>query len=165
MKLLAQEIELAKRYPLDISGVKRLATITVLLAHFYSRDGKRDEARSLVQEAIGHCDAYLAVSPGDADLRHRLFQLVVLRLSDLAHSESDWLYEQCNARAIALLERLNSLPDTQLADLCQLSTHHRFRADYLMLRGETGLARRSLNETFMSSDPCRLRKPLLANWS
>ena len=49
-----------------------------------------------------------------------------------------------NARAIALLERLDSLPDTQLADLRQLSTHHRFRADYLMLRGETGLARKEL---------------------
>ena len=46
------EIGLSKRYPVDIGGVKRLATISVLLAHFYSRDGKQDEARSLIQEAI-----------------------------------------------------------------------------------------------------------------
>ena len=93
--------------------MKRLASITVLLALFHSHDGKQDEARSLVEEAIGHCEAYLAVSPGDADLQHRLFELVVFRLSDLARSESDWLYEKYDARAIALLERLNSLPDQQ----------------------------------------------------
>jgi serine/threonine protein kinase len=140
----AQEIELSKRYPLDIAGVKRLATISALLAHFYSRDGKREEARSLVQEAIGHSDAYLAVSPGDADLQHRLFELAVCLLIDLVRSENDRLYDQCNARATALLERLNSLPDRHVADLCQLSAYHRFRADYLMLRGETGLACKEL---------------------
>ena len=71
----SQQIQLAKRYPLDIGGVKRLATITVLLAHFYSRNGKQEQARSLIQEAIGHCDAYLSVRPGDADLQHRLFEI------------------------------------------------------------------------------------------
>ena len=140
----AQEIELSKRYPLDIAGVKRLATISVLLAVFYLRDGKRDLARSLVEEAIGHCDAYLAVSPGDADLQHRLFELVAWMLSDLADSENDRFYEQCNARAIALLERLKAVPHVHAADLRQLSSYHRGRADYLLVSGQPNRARKEL---------------------
>jgi hypothetical protein len=142
----AQEIELSKRYPLDIGGVKRLATIDNYLAHFYSRDGKQDEARSLLQEAIGHCEEYLAASPGDVDLQHRFFELVVCMLSDSARSGNDQLYEQCNARAIALLERLKSLPNVHVADFCQLSSYHRVRADYLMFRGESDRARKVLEK-------------------
>ena len=67
-------------------------------------------------------------------------------LSDLAGSENGRLYEQCNARAIAMLERLNSLPDRHVADLCQLSTYHRFRADDLMLSDQTGRARKELEQ-------------------
>ncbi len=146
LKLPAQEIELSKRYPLDIASVKRLATISVYLALFYSRDGKRDEARSLVQEAIGHSDAYLAVSTGDAGLQHRLFELVACLLSDLVRSENDGLYEQCNARAIALLERLKSVPNVHVADLRQLSSYHRLRADYLLLSGQWDRARKELEQ-------------------
>ena len=140
------EIELSKRYPLDIPSVKRLATTSVLLALFYSRDGKRDEARSLIQEAIGHSDAYLAVSTGDADLQHRLFELVAWMLSDLTGSENDRFYEQCNAQAIALLERLKSIPNVHVADLSQLSSCHRLRADYLLLSGQSDRARKELEQ-------------------
>ena len=97
-------------------------------------------ARSLIQESIGHCEAYLAVSPGDVDLQHRSFELAVCMLSDLADSENDRLYEQCNARAIVLLERLKSRPDIHVADMSQLSAYHRRRADYLMLSWRTRIA-------------------------
>ena len=142
----ALEIGLSKRYPVDIGGVKRLATISVLLAHFYSRDGKQDEARSLIQEAIKHCEAYLAVGPGDADIRHRFFQLLACMLSDLARSDKDRLYEECNAQAIALLERLKAVPHVHVADLCQLSSYHQVRADYLLSNGQADHARKVLEQ-------------------
>ena len=50
-----------------------------------------------------------------------LVRLAVVLLIDLAGSENDRLYERWNARAIAMLERLKSLPDIHVADLCQLS--------------------------------------------
>ena len=70
----SQEIELSKRYPLDIGGLKRLATIDHYLANFYLRDGKQDEARSLIEESIGYCEAYLALSPGDVEIQQQLFE-------------------------------------------------------------------------------------------
>jgi hypothetical protein len=150
-----QEIELSKRYPLDIGGVKRLAMIGNCLAHFYARDGKREEARSLIRESIGHCEAYLAAGPGDVDLRHRLFELGAWLVIDSARSEDDRLYEQCNARAIALLERLRSTSEFHVADLCQLSSYHRRRAEYLTSSGETDRARKELEQdiALLSSVP------------
>jgi hypothetical protein len=107
------------------------------LGRVYSRDGKQEEARLLIQEAIGHCERHLAVSPDDRDFQGQLFELVVCVLSDQAHSENDQLYERGNARAIALLERLKSFPHIHVGDMSLLSRVHRFRADHLMLREQS----------------------------
>ena len=70
----SQEIELSKRYPLDIRGLKRLATIDNCLAIFCMRNGKQDEARSLIEESIGCWEACLALSPGDVEIRRNCSQ-------------------------------------------------------------------------------------------
>ena len=72
----SQEIELSKRYPLDIGGLKRLATIDRYLADFYARWEAR-RARSLMEESIGHCEACLALSPGDVEIQQRWFKAAV----------------------------------------------------------------------------------------
>jgi hypothetical protein len=59
----SQEIELSKRYPLDIGGLKRLASIDGYLAYVYAHVGKQAEALSLTEESIGCCEAYLALNP------------------------------------------------------------------------------------------------------
>jgi hypothetical protein len=75
-----------------------------------------------------------------------LFQLVAWRLIDLAGSENDRFYEQTNAQAIALLERLKSVPSVHVLDLRQLSSYHRHRADYLLVSGQTDRARKELEQ-------------------
>ena len=142
----SQEIELSKRYPLDIGGLKRLATIDNYLATFYVRDGKQDEARSLMEESIGYCEAYLALSPGDVEIQQQQFGSACWMLSYLSDSKNDQLYEQWNARAIAMLERLKSPHDVHVGEMSELSHCHRRRADYLMLRGESDRARKELEE-------------------
>ena len=85
----AQEIELSKHHPLDIGGVKRLAMIDNYLAHFYLRDGKQDEARSLIEESISHCEAYLA-----RQSRRRGSSTSLLRIGHLDGEQFGWLRER-----------------------------------------------------------------------
>jgi len=149
-KVLEQDLDLVR----SVSGpetafrefVLSEALTLAALGRSYSRDGKQDEAWAPIQEAIGHGEAYLAVNPGDGDLSHGLFELVACMLRDLARSENDRLYEQCNARAVALLERLKSRPDVHVGDMFELSGYHRIRADYLMSRGQSDRARQVLEQ-------------------
>ena len=139
----SQEIELSKRYPLDIGGLKRLATIDSYLAAFYLHDGRQDEARSLMEESIGYCEARLALQsrrPGHPAETVRSSRWMMTYVSD---SKDDQLYEQWNARAIAMLERSKSPHEVYVGEMCQLSHCHRRHADYLMLRGGWDRARKN----------------------
>ena len=69
-----QEIELSKRYPLDIPGLRRLAVIDECLSGFCDLNGKPDEARSLREESIGCWEACLALNPGDVEIRSNCSQ-------------------------------------------------------------------------------------------
>jgi serine/threonine protein kinase len=139
-----QEIELSKRYPLDIGGLKRLATIDRYLAEFYFRVGKPDEALSHMGESIGYCEACLALSPGDVEMQQQWFGAASSMLDHLGDSRDDERYEQWNARAIAMLERLKSLHNVHVGWMSGISHCHRRRADSLMLRGESDRARKEL---------------------
>ncbi len=88
------------------------------------------------------------------EIQQQLFESVACMLSDLAGSENDRLYEQWNARAIAMLERLKSPHNVHVAELSQLSRCHRLHADSLMLRGESDRARKELEED-LASRPVR----------
>jgi serine/threonine protein kinase len=141
-----QEIELSKRYPLDIGGLKRLATIDHYLVNFYARGGKQDAARSLIEETIGYCEACLALNPGDVETQQLRFKSALGMLTYLSDTQDDQFYEQWNARAIAMLERLKSPHNVHVGGMSGLSHCHRRRADYLMLRGDSDRARQELEE-------------------
>ena len=72
------------------------------------RDGKPDEARSLIEESVRSCEAYLALRPGDIEIQRKQFEAAAWMVRTLTGSENDQLYEQWNARAIATLEQLKS---------------------------------------------------------
>ena len=99
-----------------------------------------------MEESIGYCEAYLALSPGDVEIQQQRFGAACWMLSHLSDSENDQLYEQWNARAIAMLERLKSPHNVHVGWMSQLSHCHRRRADYLMLRGESDRARKELED-------------------
>jgi eukaryotic-like serine/threonine-protein kinase len=139
-----QGIELSKRYPLDIGGLRRLSMISYHLANFYARGVKPDEARSLLEECIGYCEAYLALSPGDGEVQKRRVEAASMMVYYLADSNDDQLYEKWNERTISMLEGLKSAHEVHVGEMFQLSHRHRRRADYLMLRGEPDRARREL---------------------
>jgi hypothetical protein len=140
----SQEIELWKRYPLDIGALKRLVTIDDHLANSYEQVGKQAEALSLMEESTGYCEAYLALSPGDVEIQQRWFGAAGWMLGRLSDSENDQHYEQWNARLIATLERLKPLHDVRVGWMSGLSNCHRHRADHLMLHGEWDRARKEL---------------------
>ena len=142
----SQEIELSKRYPLDIGGLKRLASIDGYLAYVYAHVGKQAEALSLTEESIGCCEAYLALNPGDVEIQQRPFASACWMLIILGDSKNDQLYEQWNARAIAMLERSNSPQNVHADWMSRLSHSHRRRADYLMLGGDLDRAKKELEE-------------------
>jgi hypothetical protein len=142
----SQVIELSKRYPLDIGSLKRLATIDNCLATSYAYDRKQDEALSIMEESIGCCEAYLALSPGDVEIQQQQFGSacwMVLTLSDSANVQ---LYDQWNARTIAMLKRLKSPHNVHVGWISGLSDRHRRHADSLMLRGESDRARKELED-------------------
>jgi hypothetical protein len=62
----------------------------------------------------------------------------------ISDSKYDQFYEQWNARAIAMLERLKSPHNVHVGEVFQLSTCHRHHADLLMLRGDSDRARKEL---------------------
>ncbi len=142
----SQEIELSKRYPLDIGGLRRLATIDGHLANYYLHDLRVQEARSLMEEAVGFWEACLTLKPGDVEISQQLFGALGWMLLYLHSSESDRRYEQWNARAIAMLSRSKSLHEVYVNEMCELSNCHRRHADYLMLRGDRDRARKELDE-------------------
>ena len=61
-------------------------------------------------------------------------------------ARNDHLYEQWNARAIALLERSKLPHNAHVRAMSQLSRCHRRRADYLMLRGDWDCAQKELED-------------------
>jgi len=140
----SQEIELAKRYPRDAASVKRLAMIDFYLATFSLRDGKPEEARSLIEECVRCCERYLALTPGDVETQRLQFEAAVWFASSLSGSEDAGLYELWNARALAALEQLKSHETIHVYGISGLSRGHRIRADSLMLLGETDRARKEL---------------------
>ena len=131
----AQQIELSRRYPLDIGSLKRLATIDNCLA-LPMQDRRQDEALSIMEESIGYCEAYLALIPGDVEIQRQQFGSACWLLIGLSDSTNDQLYDQWNARTIAMLKRLKSPRNVYVGWLLALSDRHRRHADYLMLRGE-----------------------------
>ncbi len=155
----SQEIELSKRYPLDIRGLRRLALMDMILANHRLRDGEKDGARLLIEESIDYWEACLALAPGDLEIQRRLLAAIRIMLPILGDQKNDRLYERWNARAIAMLERLKAPHETHLGEVLNLSRYHRLHADDLMLRGESDRRGRNSKKTSISSDPCRLRKP------
>ena len=141
----SQEIELSKRYPLDLVALKRLATIDNSISNCYAIDGKRDDAWSFMEESIGYCEACLALSPGDVEIQKLQIGSACFMLNE-CDNENDRLYEQWNPRAIAMLERSKLPYDVHVIEMSQLSYYHRLHASFLMLRGEPDRARKELED-------------------
>jgi len=142
----SQEIELSKRYPLDVGALKRLVTIDSYLAAFNLQALKQDEARSLIEETIGYCEACLALSPGDVEVQQKRLGAVIGMITYIDIAMNDPFYEQWNARAIALLERSKLPHNAHVGRMSELSRCHRRHADYLMLRGDSDRARKELED-------------------
>jgi len=142
----SQEIELSKRYPLDIRGLRRLALIDAFLASHCIDGGKQEEARSLSEESIDCWESCLALAPDDLEIQRRLLEATVGILSVPCDRENDHLYERSNARAIAMLERLRASHEVPVGEVFKLSRYHRLRANDLILRGESKRARKELEE-------------------
>jgi eukaryotic-like serine/threonine-protein kinase len=137
----SQEIELSKRNPSDVGSLKRLAMIDRQLANFRLLDRKPEEAQSLVEESIGSCDRYLALSPDDVEIQWKRFEAAAWTAMTLASSENEQPYQRWNARALAMLEQLKSHDTVHVAGVSGITRCHRFHADSLMSRGETDRAR------------------------
>ncbi len=142
----SQVVELSKRYPLDIGSLKRLATIDNCLATAYAYDRKQDEALSIMEESIGYCEAYLALSPGDVEIQQQQLRSACWMVLSLSDSRNDQLYDQWNARTIAILKRLKSPHNVHVGWIFGLSDRHRRHADSLMFRGESDRARKELED-------------------
>jgi eukaryotic-like serine/threonine-protein kinase len=142
----SQVIELSKRYPLDMGSLKRLATIDNCLATSYLYDRKQDEALSIMEESIGYCEAYLALSPGDVEIQQQQLGSACWMVLTLSDSRNDQRYDQWNARTIAMLKRLKSPHKAHVGWITGLSDRHRRHADSLMFRGESDRARKELED-------------------
>jgi eukaryotic-like serine/threonine-protein kinase len=141
----SQEIELSKRYPLDIRCLKRLVLIENCLATFCFNNGKQDEAGSLIENTIDCLETCLTLAPDDPKL-HRWLPGQTARMLQLIGSNNDHLYQRWNARAIATLQRLKSPHDVHVRGIYLLSRCHRLHADDLLLRGESDRARNELEQ-------------------
>ncbi len=141
----AQEVELSKRHLPDVGDLKRLATIDGYLAQVSLGNGKQDQARSLMEESIGCCDAYLAHSPTDLQIHAQLFGAVNwMAMTYHADLKNDRLYKHWHARAIRTLERLKSLPEAHVQGMFEVSRWQRQHATSLLLAGALERARREL---------------------
>ncbi len=138
-----QAIELVKQNPFDIGGLRRLAEVDSSLAAFCKANEKRDEARSLSEEAIGCLEKCLAVGPDDMEIRQQLFGRTALLLHLLRGQADDQLYERWNARAIAMLERLDVPHPAHVRAALSLTGVHRLHANRLMQNGESDRAART----------------------
>ncbi len=136
------EIELLKQSPADVGGLKRLAVIDRYLASFHLHDQNSGEARSLIEESIGSCEAYLAQRPGDAEFQWKRFESAAWITASLSDGESDPLYGEWNTRALAMLNQLKPFNTAYVYGMSGLSRCHRYHADSLMrTTGDTHLAR------------------------
>ena len=109
-----------------------------------------------MEESIGYCEAYLAQSPVDVEIRSRLFASANwMAMTYHSDSNNDQLYERWHARAIATLERLKSLPDVHARGMYEVSRWQLLHAKSLMLAGESERARKELEEgiAFVRSAP------------
>ncbi len=72
----SQEIELSKRYPLDIGGLKttRYDRSSISRISMFCDLKKHDKAQSLMEEAVAYCEACLALSPGDVEIQQHTVQ-------------------------------------------------------------------------------------------
>ncbi len=141
-----QELELSKRYSLDVVALKRLVIIDRYLWIFYLRAGKQDKAQSLIEETVDYCEACLALDPADAEIQQIRFKAATGILAYISPTENDQLYEHWNARAIAMLERSKLPESVHLGLVCGLSFCHRRHTDSLILRGDLDRARQKLEE-------------------
>ena len=116
------------------------------LATSYAYDRKHDEALSIMEESIGYCEAYLALSPGDVEIQQQQFRSACWMVLTLSDSRNVQLYDQWNARTIAMLKRLKSPHNVHVGWISALSNRHRLHADSLMLRGESDRARKELED-------------------
>ncbi len=152
----SQGIELSKRSTPDASDLKRLATIDGYLAAVYFGDGKPDEGKSLMEESISYCEAYLARNPDDVQIQSRLFSDVNwMAMAYHSDSKNDQLYQQWHARAIATLGRLKSPPDVHVWGMFEVSRWQRRYANRLMLAGDSERARKEFEKDldFLRSAP------------
>lgn len=141
-----QEIQLSKRYPLDVRGLKRLALIDVLLGIHRAIHGKEDEVRLLIQESLDCWDAYLALAPDDLEIHGRLLEDIGNLLPTSRDQDDDRLYERWNAQAMAIIERSDLPPEAHGAGVFTLSRQHRRHAGGLMMLGEWDRALRILED-------------------
>jgi hypothetical protein len=140
-------MELSKGHAPDVGDLKRLATIDTLLAQVCFSDGKQDQGRSLMEECIDHCEAYLALRPGDLQIRSTLFSAVNwMAMTYHADFKNDRLYGRWHARAIGTLERLKSHPDIHVQGIYEVSRWQRERARSLRSAGESERAQKELEK-------------------
>jgi len=141
-----QMIELSKRYPRDLSGLSRLALIDDMLVGPLVRRERPSEARAISEEALESRDAYLALSPGDAENLEKRFGCARWIVGSLTGADNDLLYDQWNARAIMMLQDLKGSRDLLVGGVFKLSRSRRIHADDLMFRGESDHARKELEQ-------------------
>jgi eukaryotic-like serine/threonine-protein kinase len=142
-----QEIQLSQRYPSNIGNLKRLARLDSFLASIRIRDARQDEAISFMEECINCFESCISLDPDNVELHSRQLEKVIWILANLTDSKNDHLYERWNARAFAMLRRLESHKKLHVVELLYLSCEQRHHADSLMLRSESEWARTELEAT------------------
>ena len=141
----SQEVELSKRHPMDVFCLKRISEIDECLSTYCLENSKRDDARSLMEDAITCLDACLALDPEDSEARLRRL-LQITNMLELFSEDNDVLYECWNAKAIAALQQFNSDRELRVRQLALIARCCRLHADNLILRGEPDRARRELEQ-------------------
>ncbi len=155
----SQEIELSKRYPLDVGCLKRLAAIERHLGAFYIHDGKPEEARLLFETSLHDWEACLALAPDDVQIHRGQFGSAALLLRLLMDSRNDHLYERWNARTIRIVERMNAFRDAHIAAAFTLSTIHRQHADSLICAANRIATSKELEEDLRLASSIRAAEP------
>jgi eukaryotic-like serine/threonine-protein kinase len=141
----SQEIELSRRYPPDIRGLRRLALIDEFLACHHAFHGKLDEALSLREESIGCWESCLALAPDDVETRRRLIGAVGSLVIHTAQG-NDRVYDRWNARAIEMVKQLRVPHEVHVDEVFKLTCCHRHHANSLLSRGKSDRARKELED-------------------
>jgi eukaryotic-like serine/threonine-protein kinase len=144
-----QFAELSKQSPLDLNGLKRLATIEGDLAMSYGASGKLVEAMSLVEDHIQHLERSRALDPDDSQSGYKSFGAALGVLTNLIGSRKDNLFQQWNARLMDILGRWDASELTHAEAVSKLSHQHRRHANYLLLREDPDGATKELEEDFV----------------